>query len=83
MIEESYQQRADEQRTIRAASQNMASLTSDLFVDRHRASGGAVVSPSLMEHVAKRADESSESPKQQRKASEARGLTAPKAEGKK
>ncbi len=83
MIEETYRQKADEQKMIKAAGQNIASLTSDLFAERHRMSGGAIVSLLLIERTAKRAAESSEILKQQRRALEARGLAAPKAAGKK
>ncbi len=78
IIEESYRQKAEQQKIMKAASQNVAALTSDVSEGEHRMAVGAVISPTLIEHVAKPAAESSEILKQQRKASEARGLAAPK-----
>ncbi len=83
MVEEAYRQRSEEQKLLKAASNSASVLTSELFSGRARMAGGAVISPLLIEYVAKRAGENSEILKQQRKALEARGLAAPKAGGKK
>ena len=83
MVEEAYRQRADEQKLLKAASHSAAVLTSELFRGRARMAGGAIISPLLIEYVAKKAGENSEILRQQRKALEARGLAAPKAAGKK
>ena len=83
MVEEAYRQRADEQKLLKAASSSAAVLTSELFRGRSRMASGAIISPLLIEYVAKKAGENSEILKQQRKALEARGLAAPKAAGKK
>ena len=82
MVEEAYRQRADEQKLMEAASHSAAVLTSELFRGRARMAGGALISPLLIEFVAKKAGENSEILKQQRKALEARGLAAPKAAAK-
>ena len=83
MVEEAYRQRADEQKLLKAASSSAAVLTSELFRGRSRMAGGAIISPLLIEYVAKKSGENSEILKQQRKALEVRGLAAPKAAGKK
>ncbi len=74
MIEESYRQRAEESKLLRTIATNPMAVASELFSGRVRVAGGAIASPSLFEHVAPRAAESSEILKQQRKALEARGL---------
>ncbi len=83
MIEETYRQKAEEQRLVKAAGSNAAAITNDLFSGGSRMTGGAVVSPLLIEWVAKKASDQSEILRQQRKALEARGLAAPKAAGRK
>lgn len=83
MVEESYRQRHEQQRLLKAAGQNITALTSEIFEGKHKMAGGAIVAPALIEHVAKRAAESSVILKQQRKALEARGPAAPKAAGNK
>ncbi len=83
MIEESYRQKAEEARLLKAISSNPMAVTNELFSGRVRMAGGAIVCPSLIEHVARKAAESSETLKQQRKALGARGFAAPKAANKK
>ncbi len=83
MIEESYRQRAEELKLQKAISTNPMAVTAELYSGRPRMAGGAIVDPSLIEFVAKRAAESSDILRQQRKALEARGVAAPKAAGKK
>ncbi len=60
MLEEANGQKAEEQKLLKAASQNTAVLTSDLFAGRRRMAEGAVVSPLLAEHVANLAAANSE-----------------------
>ncbi len=83
MIEESYRQKSEEARLLKAISSNPMAMTNELFSGRLRMAGGAIVCPSLIEYVARKAAENSEILKQQRKAIEVRGLAAPKAAGKK
>ncbi len=62
---------------------NPMAVTAELFAGRVRMAGGAIVSPRLIEFVARKAADNSDILKQQRKALEVRGLAAPKAAGKK
>jgi len=78
-IEETYRQQSEEARLSKHAGRDAASVTADIFAGGARLAGGAIIAPSLLEHVAKKAAESSEILKQQRKALEARGLSVPKA----
>ena len=83
MIEESYRQRAEEVKLLKAVTTNPMAVTAELFAGRVRMAGGAIVSPRLIEFVARKAADNSDILKQQRKALEVRGLAAPKAAGKK
>jgi hypothetical protein len=83
MIEESYRQRAEEVKLLKAVTTNPMAVTAELFAGRVRMAGGAIVSPRLIEFVARQAAANSDILKQQRKALEFRGLAAPKAAGKK
>ena len=79
--EECYRQRLEEQKLVKHAGKDAASLNLEAFSGRARMAGGAVISPLLITHVAKKAAEDSEILKQQRKALEARGITPPKPAG--
>ena len=57
-------------------------VTAEAFAGRPQMAGGAIAMPALLQHVAKKAAESSEILKQQRKALEARGVAMPKRSGK-
>ena len=83
MIEESYRQRAEEVKLLKAVTTNPMAVTAELFAGRVRMAGGAIVSPRLIEFVARKAADNSGILKQQRKVLEVRGLAAPKAAGKK
>lgn len=81
-VEEIYRQRSEEARMVKYAGRDAAALTQEAFSGKTRMACEAIIAPELLSHVARKAAESSEILKQQRKALEALGLAVPKHKGK-